>query len=215
MRITKKEVWEKIKERDINFPFKKELFTIIEEHFDRIDFIKDHVGIRDFMFIAEEDTKFTANFFVAINVECEKSYSYKKNLELFLAKYNANPLLALKELVDFFEQTERILYIGIGFKESEKIEEDKLAEELLSGKYTTQEEILKAIRKFPEWYAEYAKYPEEVSFITVKAEKYIKEVLRPLEKIALKRQLDSLLLKDDLTNKDKELLKTLAHHLTE
>lgn len=212
--VTKKEVWKKIKTMDIDFPLRNELFSMIEENLERVDFTRDHVGIRDFIFVAEEGTHYTANFFVAINVECEKTYSYRDNLILFLQKYNDNPIKALKELADFFENTDRTLYLGIGFKESDKIVQEEVVEKYLSGNYTTQEEILKDVRKFPDWYAEYAKNPEEINFITVKAERYIKEVLKPLENESLKIQLNELLDKEELTINDRALLKEMATHLT-
>lgn len=212
--VSKQEVWKKIKNIDIDFPLRSELFTMIEENLDRVDFTRDHVGIRDFIFVAEEGTHYTSNFFVAINVECEKTYSYRDNLILFLQKYNDNAIKALKELVDFFDNTDRTLYLGIGFKESDKIVQEEVVEKYLSGNYTTQEEILKDVRKFPEWYAEYAKNPEEINFITVKAERYIKEVLKPMENESLRNQLNDLLEKEELTNNDRVLLKEMAAHLT-
>lgn len=214
MMQTKKEVWRKIKDREINFLLKNQLYSIIENYFERVEFVKDHVGVRDFLFLAEDGLSYTSDFFIAINVECEKSYSYSENLELFLKEYNDESIKALNGLENFFEKTNRTLYIGIGFKESEEINKEEFSSAFLSGKYSSQEEILKIVRKFPEWYKDYAKYPEEIRFITVKAEKYITDVLRPMERLALKNQMNEILEKNDLSNSDKDLLKTLAGHLT-
>jgi hypothetical protein len=165
------------------------------------------------MFLAEEGTRYTADFFVAINVDCERSYTYEKNLELFLTKYNESAIKALKELVDLFENTDRTLYIGFGFKESDQLNEEEILEELLGGNCATQEEVLKGARIFPDWYDKYAKTPEELQFITVKAERYIEEVLKPMEKVSLENKLNEILQKEDLKSSDKELLKTIANHL--
>ncbi|MGF9891429.1 hypothetical protein ABEX78_22460 [Priestia megaterium] len=217
MKLTKKEVWQKIKQRPFKFPLKEEVFSLIEGNFDRVDFVIDHVGIRDFLFIVEDTpnlSAFTANLFTTINVACEKDYSFKKNLELSLYKYNSDASSSLKALKELFEETERMLYIGVGFKESQKIDEAKFTEEILSGKYTTQEEVLKALRKFPEWYSSYAKDPKDIQFITVKAEKFIKDVLKPLEKFSIKTEIDEILLKEQLTENDKLLLKNLMIYIT-
>ncbi len=209
----KKAIWGKIKNLDFGITVSNELFAMVEENLHRVEFVKDHVGIRDFLFLAEKGTEYVADFFVAINVGCERSYTYKKNLDLFLQKYNDKPIEALAELADFFVNTERTLYIGIGFKNTEGIKEEDIIDKLLNNKYKTQEEILKDIRKFPDWYDEISKYPEDIKFLTVKTEKYIKEVLKPLENTALRKQLDGILEKDDLSNNDKKLLKELAYHL--
>jgi len=217
MKLTKKEVWQKIKKRPINFPLKNDVIALIERNFDRVEFVKDHVGVRDFLFIAEETeniSAFTSNLFTAINVACEKDYSFKKNLELFLYKYNGDVVTSLNNLTELFETTKRTLYIGIGFKESQKIDEAKFTEEILSGKYQTQEEALKVIRKFPDWYASYAKDPRDINFITVKAEKFITDVLKPLEKSHITAQINNILLKNPLSDNDKVLLKNLMTYIT-
>lgn len=216
MKLTKKEVWQKIKQRPFKFPLKEEVFSLIEENFERVDFVIDHVGIRDFLFIVEDTpnlSAFTANLFTTINVACEKDYSFKKNLELSLYKYNSDASSSLKALKELFEETERMLYIGVGFKESQKIDEAKFTEEILSGKYATQEEVLKALRKFPEWYSDYAKDPKDIQFITVKAEKFIRDVLKPLEKFSIKTKIDNILMKQELTENDKILLKNLMTYI--
>ncbi|MDU9693205.1 hypothetical protein WKH56_07350 [Priestia sp. SB1] len=217
MKLTKKEVWQKIKQRPFKFPLKEEVFSLIEENFDRVDFVLDHVGIRDFLFIVEDTpnlSAFTANLFTTINVACEKDYSFKKNLELSLYKYNSDTSTSLKAIKELFKDTERTLYVGVGFKESQKIDQAKFTEEILSGKYTTQEEVLKALRDFPEWYANYAKDPNNISFITVKAENFINDVLKPLEKFYIQNQINSILLKRRLTENDKLLLKDLTTYIT-
>ena len=217
MKLTKKEVWQKIKQRPFKFQLKEEVFSLIEENLDRVDFVLDHVGIRDFLFIVEDTpnlSAFTANLFTTINVACEKDYSFKKNLELSLYKYNSDTSTSLKAIKELFKDTERTLYVGVGFKESQKIDQAKFTEEILSGKYTTQEEVLKALRKFPEWYANYAKDPNNISFITVKAENFINDVLKLLEKYNIKNQINSILLKRRLTEDDKLLLKDLTTYIT-
>lgn len=211
--MNKQVVWSKIKERKYSSSIIEDIIKVIEKNFERIDFVKDHVGVRDFLFIAEEGTKYAADFFTSINVECEKEYSYLTNLRLWFKNNNANTDSAYKELVNFFDSTDRTLYIGIGFKESEVYLKEELAEEILSQKYEVEEEILKKLRKFPKWFEEFAKWPEDINFITVKAERYIKNVLRPMEKEVLKGKIDEILSKETLSNTDKVLLKSIVTHL--
>ncbi|MED2737832.1 hypothetical protein [Bacillus toyonensis] len=211
--MNKQVVWNKIKERKYSSSMIEDIIKVIEQNFERIEFVKDHVGVRDFLFIAEEGTKYAADFFTSINVECEKDYSYLTNLRLWFKNNNANTDSAYKELVNFFDCTDRTLYIGIGFKESEVYLKEELAEEILSQKYEVEEEILKKLRKFPKWFEEFAKWPEDINFITVKAERYIKKVLRPMEKEALKGKIDEILSKEKLSKTDKVLLKSIVTHL--
>lgn len=211
--MNKQVVWNKIKERTFSSSMIEDIIKLLEQNFERIEFVKDHVGVRDFLFIAEEGTKYAADFFVSINVECEKDYSYLTNLKLWFKNNNANTDSAYKEMVNFFESTDRTLYIGIGFKESEVYLKEELAEEILSQKYEVEEEILKKLRKFPMWFEEFAKWPEELNFITVKAERYIKKVLRPMEKEVLRGKIDEILSKEKLSDNDKTLLKSIVTHL--
>ncbi|MGN5651077.1 hypothetical protein [Bacillus sp. Brlt_9] len=211
--MNKLDVWNKIKERKLSSSIIEDIVKVIEQNFERIEFVKDHVGVRDFLFLAEEGTKYAADFFVSINVECEKDNSYLTNLKLWFKNNNANTDSAYKEMIKFFETTDRVLYIGIGFKESEIYLKEELAEEILSQKYEVEEEILKKLRKFPKWFEEFAKWPEELNFLTAKAERYIKKVLRPMEKETLRGKIDEILSKEKLSNNDKAILKSIVTHL--
>lgn len=211
--LNKRDVWEKIKKLKFKLPVQKDLFYMIDEYIDRIEFVKDHVGLRDFMFLAEEGTEhiFVSNFFVALDVESEKSYSYKRNLNLFLEKciYN-RPILALHQIFSFLENTDRVLYIGIGFKGDSEIDKNQLLESYVAGTYETREEAEYKIRKFPDWYNSYAKHPEDCHFLTVKAERYINEVLKPMENTQLQKIINNILMKSDLTIEDKNVLQAMA-----
>ncbi|MGF7534937.1 hypothetical protein AAGG74_14800 [Bacillus mexicanus] len=209
----KMDLWGKIKKLNFNSPVKKELFYMIDEYIDRIEFVKDHIGLRDFMFIAEEGTEhiFVSNFFVAIDVECEKSFSYEQNLNLFLEKciYNRT-IKALHTLLNFFENTDRILYVGVGFKGVSEIDKSQLIESYVGGNFDTREEAEYKMRKFPDWYDRFAKHPKDCHFLTVKAERYINNVLKPMENVKLQKIINNILMKTNLTTEDKNALQAMA-----
>lgn len=207
MERNKKTVWNKLKERNFRFPYSKKVMALIEENLHRVQFVNDHIGVRDFLFISEDDTFFTANFFVAFNVECEKSNSYQKNLELMLKKYIDHPSVAYQRTVDFFENTSRTLYVGVGFTESKTINYEEYTEKLEEG--MTEEEALKCVRKFPEWYQEVALDPISVPFVSVKTESYINRLKR-IEQNHWNEKMNTILMKEDLSETDHQELKELS-----
>lgn len=200
--MNKQQVWEKIKEREYEIPFKEEVFSLIEQNLSRVQFIKDHIGLRDVLFFSEVGTEkfFSSTLFVALDVETEKNKSMEQNEEAFYKKYKDEPTKVMEELTHFFAHTERILYIGIGFIETtnpelrnKKVpvmtesgsEEIPLYDFLImkgvqEGKASSYAEMSKLLRKFPEWYEEYATMPEEEDILTVKEEKIGKQELMKL-----------------------------------
>lgn len=194
---TKQKIWNHIKERTFDLPYQKEIFHLIETHLDRIEFVRDHIGLRDFLFLAEEAAKgyYTSELFIAINVDVSKRNNMRENNEQFTKKVNDDPIEVLKELKSFFLDTGRTLYLGIGFVETinsdlrektvevEDIEGNHAELSLLdvtiirgiqTGKYKSPEEAMKDLRQFPEWYENSSAMPEEVSQITIEEEEEIK-----------------------------------------
>jgi len=194
--MDKKQIWDKIKERKYDIPFKEEIFSMIEENLNRVEFVKDHIGLRDFLFISEEGTEgfFTSNLFAAMNVDAEKNFPLEQNEKAFSQNYNDDPNDILKDLKWFFVNTERTLFLGIGFIEttSPELRKEKfqhfgpdgqlheitkydlvIYEMMQSGKATTYAEASKQLRVFPDWYDKYCKMPDEVKQLTKTEEKEI------------------------------------------
>jgi len=208
--MNKQQVWEKIKERKYDIPFKEEVFSLIEQNLSRVQFIKDHLGLRDVLFFSEVGTEefFSSTLFIALDVETEKNKSMEQNEEAFFKKCEDDPEEVIEELTNFFEQTERILYIGIGFVETTNPElrnkkipvltdrgnqEIPLYDYLIfkgveEGKASSYAEMSKLLRKFPEWYEEYATMPEEENILTIKEEKRGKKELMQLINEALDKR---------------------------
>lgn len=192
MTINKNEkIWEKVKERDFEFEFKNETFELIEKNLEKVEFIKDHVGLRDVLFLAETSTQgfFTSTFFAAFNVDADPSYSIEENEEAFAEAYIDDPEIVFNELKNFFKEGKRKLFVGIGFEEttSPELRNQKFKSKtptgeiqeitgldleiirlLSTGEAETYQEASKMLRKFPEWYEVDTKMPEEVEQITVK-----------------------------------------------
>lgn len=203
--LEKELVWEKIKEEtDMVFPYKLEVFELIDFHLDRIEFVKDHIGLRDFLFLAETGTHFTSDLFIAINTNVEKEMSVSEKEMAFMEKYKDDPDEVLEELENFFETTDRTLFVGIGFVETSSTEEEEISVllDLQRGEIETVQEGLKNLRKFPRWYDLIAKMPEEVEFLTKSEEKKL-----------IMKKVDQILDKEKPTEKDRMLFTLLSQQL--
>lgn len=172
--LKKQEAWNKIKqELDMNIPFRQEFFRLIDAHLDQVVFVKDHIGVRDFLFFAEDGTDYTAQVFSSFDTDVEPEMEMVAQAELFHEKYEEDPVEVYKQLKQLFEETSRTVCVGIGFKEScvTEDQEYKTIIGLRDGTYSSVEEGLKELRRFPAWYAEIAKMPEDVFFTTRSAER--------------------------------------------
>ena len=221
---TKKDIWNKIKERAFDFANKDEIFSIIENHLERIEFVKDHIGLRDFLFIAEEGTEdsYVSNLFIATDVNASKHATMQENNQEFGKKVNEDPIEVLKELKLFLSSTQRPLYLGVGFIETiskqlrdttvevetfDGIQEISLLDAKIiggiqSGKYKSAEEALKDLREFPHWYTEVSVMPEETKQLTIEEERALKIEERRIQMEEYKNAIDEAL---DEQNKEKFL----------
>jgi len=207
MESKKKLALERLKERNFNFPFNKKVLALIEENLHRVQFVNDHIGVRDFLFICEEGLFYTGDFFVALDVECEKENSYQENLELMMQKYTDYPVEVYQKVIRFFEETSRILYVGVGLVESKVIDFDEFMIKVEEG--MTEEEALKCVRCFPDWYRAVALDPDDIPYLSVKAEKYISKLKR-IEQSLLNEQMNAILMKKELNETDQQTLKKLS-----
>lgn len=226
-------VWKKIKEREYDIPNQNEIFNLIETHLDRVEFVRDHIGLRDFLFIAESGTQgfYISTLFIATDVEASKRNTMSENDEAFHEKLNEDPIGVLKELQSFFANTNRTLYMGIGFMETTsqemrdtkvpiqdmdgELQEISLLEAtiiagLQSGKYRSPQEAMKDLRKFPDWYTETSVMPEETEQVTVEEEKQAVAETLLVQKLYLKGQIN-----EALDRKDKEAFIRFSRLLNE
>lgn len=186
------------------------IFDLVDLYIDRVEFVKDHVGLKNFVFLAEKDAyrydyPYFANFNVETTNEGDMQYFTSVNKT---AIYNANSIH--KELKEKFEQTNETIYIEIGFKSAMPSQEEQFrVYQLLKSKECTniQEALLK-VRVFPSWYA--AKPSKEVMIET-----HLLDQLELAEKRLLAKLKTDLLVEIDLSlaNNDKKKFATLSKRL--
>lgn len=164
--MKKNELFAKIKGLYIQIPFQETIYKMIERNLHRVEFVKDHIGLRDFLFIAEKGTGYHDELFVALNVPVSKRYTLEQNEEKMLLHYESHPFKVVEQLQEFFKTTDRTLYVGVGFARTEPTEEEYMSIEfsyqtgLIESKIQAHREL--RMKKFPLWYRENAKLPEEV-----------------------------------------------------
>lgn len=198
--MSNKEIFSKIK--TLQFPKEiKPLLDLLDKHVDRIDYVKDHVGLRDFLFIAEENAnefefQTFCYFDVPINLDNDDENFLTLNQMMIY-----EPKEVFQSVKDFFENTDRILYIGIGFKQSVLKQSDMfLVHDLLEKKEAkTAFEALSKVRKFPSWYK--AKFPKDIH-----EQLRSRKILEKADTILLQKRKEDLLQLIDkaLTENDSE-----------
>jgi hypothetical protein len=161
--MEKREVWELAKNRNIDIPNKDELYRLLEANMHRIEFVNDHIGLKDFAFIAEVGSQFTDNLFIALDVKLSTHGHAEENEQGFFNAYDGDPIECLKKLRRFFSETERTLALGVGFIECLTTMEDhfKAMIGVTQGEFKTMQEGLKKLRRFPVFYDRHAKTPEQ------------------------------------------------------
>ena len=213
--MDKRELWEKIKKLSFISPSYEVVFEVLESHLDRITFVKDHIGLRDFFFLAEAGTEgHYPPVFSSINVKAERNKSTLENEEAIHEVLIADPHAALATLIDHLENTDRPLFVGIGFKESIPSKEDILEIQRLASigkinEHNIHQEIAKR-RCFPEWYEKNAIYPHEAEFLTIKEELREIEQLKKSKRDEIMKKIDQLLDHGGEDSKTKDLFKQLS-----
>lgn len=212
--MKKIEVWEKINERTFDTPEQELLFLMIGENIGRIEFVKDHIGLRDYLFIAEEKAKFSFGqpLVLAIDVDARKEQGLQENEKKFKEKCIYDEIEIMETMERFFTTTDRTLYVRIGFSESLLTEMDKsaISMALKDGKIESAKEGARKIRRYPEWFAKNAKMPEEIDFITYFEEYLLESKLKKEIKIWLQNQIHNLLKKELLTETEEQLFENLC-----
>jgi len=154
--LEKKEMLQHIK--DIKFSFDASpILNILEEHLDKVEFVKDFADVRDFIFLAEEVAYEDEYPFYA----CFDFDPDSNDNGIYDVYYDVTEICA--NLKKFFKVFHRPIYISIGFANSLLTSEDILYihHMLEAGEIQTKSEGESKLRKFPTWYD--AKYPFEMS----------------------------------------------------
>jgi len=159
--MIKKDIFHKIK--SLSLPDEAALLLgLIEKNIQRIEYVKDHVGLRDFLFIAEKEAKgYEFGIFACFDVDIV--YGDKEHNLLAMNDCLIEDVRDIYyKLDDFFKNSDRILYVGIGFANSAPTPEDhfRIFHAMESNEIDDPMEALVKMRRFPEWYI--AKFPQEV-----------------------------------------------------
>lgn len=162
--MTNEEMLEQIQALQIDVPLLEDIYALLEQYSHRICFVQDHLGVRDFLFLAEKGSDYHDECFVALDVPVKERDSLEAQEERLLQRYEAHTTVIVEWLTAFFEETDRILYIGIGFKDTTPTEE-----ELASIEFSFQRGYIESrlavyrqlrIKKFPKWYQQHALSPD-------------------------------------------------------
>jgi hypothetical protein len=196
----------------------KPIYNLIREFPNRIQFVKDHNGVKNVLFISTEDATKKSIFeypaFAAFHYKGDTEEEYKKSI----VEYTSEEIY--KETKEFLETTIEPLYVGIGFTESYVTNEDYF--EVLYLMEDTKCNVVDAIvslRRFPEWYGEEAEYP----FYILKEKEYLermslseKEYLLNLKQTYLLEMNETVELNDEKRfNEICEDIKIITKQLTE
>lgn len=198
--MNKFDVWKKVKQLDIAVPFQETIFKLIDENIERVEFVKDHIGLRDFLFIAEINTTYYDELFLFIDADASKETTLEENERRIMEKYEAHPFDIISHLRSFFETETRVLSIGIGFSNTEPTDEE--IEFIESGNKNANAKIEAyrnlRINKFPLWYQNNAKMPTEVTFFTLDEERHMAHEKQVLDKEKLIYSINRALEDNDL-----------------
>ncbi|PGK52550.1 hypothetical protein CN918_32715 [Priestia megaterium] len=136
-----------------------QIFSILESNLDKVEFTKDYVGLRDFLYLAEDQADDSEYPFFGFFDFSEKN-SFEDSGVYNEVVYDIPEIC--KKLTYFFKTCNRPIYISIGFKDSTLTSEDMLYIHNM-----IEHDVIKdrnegesRLRKFPEWYV--AKYPNEI-----------------------------------------------------
>lgn len=159
--MIKKDIFHKIK--SLSLPDEASiLLSLIEKNINRIEYVKDHLGLKDFLFIAEKESHvYEFNIFACFDVDVvygDKEHNFLAMNDCLLEDVRD----IYYKLDDFFKYSDRILYVGIGFADSAPTPEDhfQIFNAMERNEIDDPMEALVKMRRFPDWYV--AKFPQEV-----------------------------------------------------
>lgn len=159
--LSKKNILKKVRERQ----FEKKstpLFELLEKHIERVEFVKDYLGLRDVLFVSElgsEGFRFPVFACFDVNVIVgNRDHNLIEMENSLLHDYDS----IYKKTSELLNDTNRILYVGIGFKETSPTSEMmfEIYESMKNKEVDNPIDALVKLRKFPTWYK--AKFPHEI-----------------------------------------------------
>lgn len=138
------------------------ILALIEKNIHRVEFVKDHIGLKNFVFLAEKEaTKFEFPYFACFNLDTQENDEAHNFVSMNQALiYDLKEIQ--KDVKDFFVEEDGTLFVEIGFKESVPNQEDRFrVYQLLKKKEANDiQEAIAKVRKFPSWYK--AKFSRDI-----------------------------------------------------
>jgi hypothetical protein len=151
--VDKRKILDNLKRRK----FSQDCYSIInlfEKHLNKIEFVKDHIKLDNFVFLSEiEATLFDTPYYACFEfewVENETSSDFPSAKQYFI--YDGNEIY--KHVKRFLENSNSKLYVEIGFVESFISQEDnfKIYYLLKNKEETNIERAIAKTKRFPDWY---------------------------------------------------------------
>jgi len=135
----------------------------LEKHIDRIEYVKDFIGLRDVLFLAEKGAKGFRDLDMYSCLDVDVKFDNHDHNFVAMNDSLVENATEIKQMIEnFFERTDRVLYLVIGFQQTSTTQEDafRVYEQMEAGLAQDPFDALVKMRRFPEWYE--AKYPEEI-----------------------------------------------------
>ncbi|WP_088363960.1 hypothetical protein [Bacillus cereus] len=179
-----------LKNRNIPSDVKNKIIPILEKNINRIEFVKNFVGLKDILYFEElEIGFFDYPFFLSL--DCKNTKSTLSNKHENIASIYENAITDLNEIIKqlqaFFDDNNRTLYIDTAFKENILTNDDMWHVYHIMNEEKDKEpyEIIMKMYSYPDWYN--VKFGEEVAIFENSL-----SLLKQLENIHLNNEIEQL-----------------------
>lgn len=181
-----------LKNRDIPLEVKQSILSILEKYTDRVQFVKNFVGLKDILYIEELSVEFF-DFPVFLSLNCQTMNLKQANKYEMISSVYENAITDMDEIVRnikrFFEETNRILFIEVAFIENILTNDDmwKVFHQMNNEVEKEPFELMVRFYRYPEWYdGEYgetvAAFEESLQMLKIIENAYISKTIISLEK---------------------------------
>lgn len=196
-------ILDKLSKRDFHQNIHNNILPLLKKNKKRIQFAKNIVGLRDVLYLEEEEMKFYDSP-LYLSLDCEENDKGGTALDLFANIYE-NSIIDFDSIInnlnDFFKSTDRILYVEIGFKENLLSNDDMwiLYNTMKENPNKEPFELMVESYKYPDWYkvksgTEILRIEKSIQVI----DEYEKNILKN-EISHLRDKMDALLLNEDFS----------------
>jgi hypothetical protein len=181
------------------------VLSILYDHIDRIEFTKSHIGLNNYIFIAEGNTSYDFPYYAYFNL---KSFDTRNpHYNHFVEVFSYLDVEVIKsELIRFLKETNDTLFVEIGFNESYQTQKDNF-HVFFELENNNQLDLLKTVashKDYPAWYD--TKSPEEI------LNERLYQKLEIIQRFLIQKQIKELSEQIDvsLMNRDRESFERLT-----